>query len=446
MGLRPERAPAAGGLSGHRHHDALHDEQRRRLARSTTRATGRATSRSTSARAPSTASRARSTGRSPTRTSPRSTTRTTRSTASPAASATRPTRTASRPSATPRSCPGKLGLKYAKASRDLGWHWWPSDNAVITVPRENREADQAMGNELSGSPTGSLSTPANAHWPYAIRYGADLRTMARVETINAEGGRATGATYVDRTTGERHEVRAKIVVLAANGIGSPRLLLQSAQKGHPDGLANANGIVGKYLMHHVFAFCDSWFDEPVEGFKGSFGAPLYSHEFYHTDVSRGFVNGFGMQVARSFGPALRRDGHAHRLHGAVGREAPRVLRRPLRQPPHGLHVRRGPAGGDEPRHARPGRHGLVGPAGRARRLRARTPTTSRSRSTASRRSSRPPGRSVRSRPTTPACSTRRRAGTSWAPAGWATPPTTRCSTSGARPGTCRTCSSSTAAR
>ena len=56
-------------------------------------------------------------------------------------------------------------------------------------------------------------------------------------------------------------------------------------------------------MHHVFAFCDSWFDEPVEGFKGSFGAPLYSHEFYHTDVSRGFVNGFGMQVARSFGPA-----------------------------------------------------------------------------------------------------------------------------------------------
>ena len=77
----------------------------------------------------------------------------------------------------------------------------------------------------------------------------------------------------------------------------------SAQNGHPDGLANSNGIVGKYLMHHIFAFCDSWFDEPLEGFKGDFGAPLYSHEFYHTDVNRGFVNGFGMQVARSFGSA-----------------------------------------------------------------------------------------------------------------------------------------------
>ena len=203
----------------------------------------------------------------------------------------------------PAVLPGKLGLRFARAATELGWHWWPSDNAVITKPRENREADLADGNALSGCPRGSLSTPTVAHWPYAIRDGADLRTMARVEKINAEGGRATGVTYIDRNTGARHEVRAKIVVLAANGIGSPRLLLMSEQNGHPHGLANSNGLVGKYLMHHIFAFCDSWFDQPLEGFKGSFGAPLYSHEFYHTDTNRGFVNGFGMQVARSFGSA-----------------------------------------------------------------------------------------------------------------------------------------------
>lgn len=196
----------------------------------------------------------------------------------------------------PPVLPGKLGLKFARAATELGWHWWPSDNAIITEPRENREADLADGNALSGCPRGSLSTPAVAHWPEAIRLGAELRTNARVEQINANAGRATGATYIDRATGDRHEVRAKIVVLAANGIGSPRLLLMSE-------LANANGLVGKYLMHHIFAFCDSWFDEPIEGYKGSFGAPLYSHEFYHTDMDRGFVNGFGMQVARSFGSA-----------------------------------------------------------------------------------------------------------------------------------------------
>lgn len=199
--------------------------------------------------------------------------------------------------------PGKLGHKFASGLNELGWHWWPSDNAVITRDRKGRKASNADGNELSGSPTGSLGTPDYTHWPQAIADGAELRTNARVEQINAEHGKATGAVYVDRETGERHEVRAKIVVLAANGIGTPRMLLMSAQNGHPDGLANSNGMVGKYLMHHIFAFCDSWFDEPIEGYKGSFGAPLYSHEFYHSDTDRGFVNGFGMQVARSFGSA-----------------------------------------------------------------------------------------------------------------------------------------------
>lgn len=199
--------------------------------------------------------------------------------------------------------PGKLGLRFAKAAKDLGWHWWPSDNAIITKARDGRLACNACGNCLSGCPRGSLGTPDYTHWPKAIANGAQLRTNARVEMINASNGKVTGATYIDRDTGERHEVRAKIVVLAANGIGSPRLLLMSAQNGHPDGLANSNGIVGKYLMHHIFAFCDSWFDEPIEGYKGAFGAPLYCHEFYHTDTDRGFVNGFGMQVARSFGSA-----------------------------------------------------------------------------------------------------------------------------------------------
>lgn len=203
----------------------------------------------------------------------------------------------------PPIMPGKLGRNFANALGGQGWHWWPSDNAIITRPRENREADVAGGNELSGSPTGSLSAPGHIHWPQAIRLGVDLRTNARVEKINAKNGRATGATYIDRLTGARHEVRAKIVVLSANGVGSPRLLLMSAQEGHPDGLANSNGLVGKHLMHHIFAFCDAWFDSPTEGYKGAFGSPLYSHEFYNTDTSRGFVNGLSMQVARSFGSA-----------------------------------------------------------------------------------------------------------------------------------------------
>ena len=75
----------------------------------------------------------------------------------------------------------------------------------------------------------SASTDAT-YWPKALRNGVDLRTNARVERVNAKNGKVTGATYIDRLTGERHEVRAQIVVMAANAIGTPRLLLMSASR------------------------------------------------------------------------------------------------------------------------------------------------------------------------------------------------------------------------
>lgn len=204
----------------------------------------------------------------------------------------------------PPIAPGKLGKKFAQGLEKLGWHWWPSDNAIITRPLDGRLPCNACGNCLSGCPRGSLGSVDVTYWPKALKNGVDLRTNARVARINiGDDGRARGATYIDRLTGAMHEVRARIVVLCANGIGTPRLLLMSAQKGHPDGLANSNGLVGTHLMHHSFAFCDCWFDEPIEGYKGAFGAPLYCQEFYDSDPKRGFVNGFTMQVGRSFGSA-----------------------------------------------------------------------------------------------------------------------------------------------
>ena len=200
--------------------------------------------------------------------------------------------------------PGKLGLRIAGGMDSLGWHWWPSDNAILTRAKDGRQPCNACGNCLSGCPRGSLGTVDVSHWPRAIRAGVDLRTNARVEQIIlGKDGLANGVIYIDRLTGDRHVVRAGIVVLCANGIGTPRMLLMSAQKGHPDGLCNATGLVGTHLMHHSWAFIDCWFDEPLEGYKGAFGAPLYCQEFYDTDPDRDFVNGLTMQVGRSFGSA-----------------------------------------------------------------------------------------------------------------------------------------------
>jgi len=199
--------------------------------------------------------------------------------------------------------PGNGGRRMAEAWNKLGWSWWPTDNAILTRGHNGRQPCNSCGNCLSGCPRGSLGSADVAYWPQAIRNGVDLRTYARVESILVEGGRATGAVYIDRLTGARHEVRADVVVLAANGVGTPRLLLMSAQKGHPDGLANGNGLVGTHLMHHCWSFADMWFEDPIEGYKGAIGCSVHSQQHYDTDPSHGFVNGMTMLTLGSFGAA-----------------------------------------------------------------------------------------------------------------------------------------------
>ena len=95
---------------------------------------------------------------------------------------------------------------------------------------------------------------------------------------------------MDRSGGE-HRQRAAVTILAANGLGTPRLLLLSATTGHPDGLANSSGLVGKRLMMHPFAVVTGLFDDDLHSWQGPWGQHLHSLEFYETDPDRGFVRG-----------------------------------------------------------------------------------------------------------------------------------------------------------
>lgn len=203
----------------------------------------------------------------------------------------------------PASPGGKVGNVMGAGFDRLGWHWWPAENAILTRAKDGRLPCNACGSCLAGCPRHSINSVDTTYWPKALRNGVDLRTNARVEQVTAAGGKATGAVYVDRRTGVRSEVRASVVVMAANAVGTPRLLLMSAQRGFPDGLANGHGMVGSHLTFHSWSFEDFWFDEPLEGFKGPEPAVLYSQQFYESEPSRGFVNGFSLQVGTALGAA-----------------------------------------------------------------------------------------------------------------------------------------------
>ncbi len=130
-----------------------------------------------------------------------------------------------------------------------------------------------------------------------------LRPNCRVREITVRAdGMADGVLYYD-AEGQMQEQKAEIVVVACNGIGTPRLLLNSKSSQHPDGLANSSGLVGKNLMFHPYSMVTGIFDEPLSGRRGPVGCSLWSHEFYKTDTSRGFVRGYSFEAVRGFGPA-----------------------------------------------------------------------------------------------------------------------------------------------
>ena len=89
--------------------------------------------------------------------------------------------------------------------------------------------------------------------------------------------------------------------MAANAIGTARLLLLSANGANPNGLANSSGLLGKNLMLHPYSTSCGIYEEELEDWIGP-SQLIESMQFYETDASRGFVRGTKWQVMPTGGP------------------------------------------------------------------------------------------------------------------------------------------------
>jgi choline dehydrogenase-like flavoprotein len=210
------------------------------------------------------------------------------------------------PPRTPRPTPplpiGDLGRALVSGFESLGWHWWVSDQAIVSRAYEGRAPCLLHGKCMFGCPVGAKASTDRVYWRPAVAKGAVLRTRARVREITVDAdGRARGALYYD-TDGNLQEALARVVVVCCNGVGTPRLLLNSTSSMFPDGLANSSGMVGRNFMIHPARWVSGIFEEEMDGHIGPMGQPLYSQEFYETDPGRGFVRGYTLNGERTFGP------------------------------------------------------------------------------------------------------------------------------------------------
>ena len=74
----------------------------------------------------------------------------------------------------------------------------------------------------------------------------------KVLVDDATNGKATGVLYIDRTRASRRRCQRRVVVLCAQSLESTRILLNSATRSTRRGLANSSGVLGHYLMDHLW--------------------------------------------------------------------------------------------------------------------------------------------------------------------------------------------------
>jgi choline dehydrogenase-like flavoprotein len=205
------------------------------------------------------------------------------------------------PRPTPPLSLGVMGETMGRAFDKLGWYWWVADNGIVSRIYEGRPACEMHGKCQLGCPIGAKSTTDVTYWPKALKKGAVLKTWARVREITVDAqGRARGALYYDRQ-GNLHEQLASVVVVSCNGVGTPRLLLNSKSKLFPHGLANSSGMVGRCFMGHAHQKIEGVFEQRMNSEEGH---PYLAHcqQFYETDLSRGFVRGYMIGIQRKYGP------------------------------------------------------------------------------------------------------------------------------------------------
>ncbi|HEY4772093.1 MAG TPA: GMC family oxidoreductase [Steroidobacteraceae bacterium] len=197
------------------------------------------------------------------------------------------------------------GVLLERGARRLGLHPFPAPLAITSVPYRGRPACVHCGFCMGfGCEVRAKSSALFTVIPEAEASGrCELRTGSYVVRIATNArGRVTGVDYFDPDRRSRFQA-ARAVILCANGAETPRLLLMSANRLFPHGLANSSGMVGKFLMFNQGAGTYGVFEHELNEYK-SVQATRLVLDFYDSDPKRGFYGGGGIDARIGPNPIL----------------------------------------------------------------------------------------------------------------------------------------------
>lgn len=131
----------------------------------------------------------------------------------------------------PAELRGTASTRVAQAAQALGYDWYPLPKFIR--PHKVQKLDCGAKCMLGCSCGAKWN--AGEYVDEAVKLGAQLKTGAQIKKILVEDGHVTGVE--GRLGGKHFTARAPIVVLAAGGIGTPRILQASGMNQAGQGMA-----------------------------------------------------------------------------------------------------------------------------------------------------------------------------------------------------------------
>ncbi len=193
-----------------------------------------------------------------------------------------------------------------RVKEKLGWTVTLGRSANITKPISGRAACHYCGPCERGCTTHSYFNSAFTTVADALKTGNCTHfpnAMVYKVLMDSDRNRAKGLLYIDRNTHEPKEVYGRVVILCAQALESVRILFNSANSQYPNGLANSSGVLGHYLMDHIWVAGGASGELPELGGKPSLNGPnrpdgIYVIRFRNTRNGprwKNFLRGYGFQ-------------------------------------------------------------------------------------------------------------------------------------------------------
>lgn len=215
----------------------------------------------------------------------------------------------------PDGCFEPFGIKNG-GSQHLRNSWARMGRAVVPARVSCRDHTTTTGSPCvhCGRTDGDCWMPVdstNSSLADAFKTGhLTLLTNSPVREILTDvNARATGVRVINSETKSHRDIKARLIFLCASTLESTRIMLNSTSRIFPNGLANSSGVLGHYVMDHVFGV-------RVTGLLRNAGLDPGDHSLRRFYVprwqniaaqhSRSFVRGYGLQMTMMPANYLRR--------------------------------------------------------------------------------------------------------------------------------------------